>query len=188
MDIDEVKNVANALDKEKISSMFKLLKEKRYFAFLKAFLSLMWGLYGKFLKGKSVTIKGKKIPLTAVIIALLGVYVVMPSSDDTDKQEKTVTEQLPELKMPEENSYDKDGLKIYGFERCEQAICGIMENTSDKTFARVIISVTFDDRQKNVLAEGSIDAKDIAPGYKARLNIASDVDFYGFTLTDVTVE
>lgn len=186
MDIEEVRNFAKTLDKEKIVSMFQLLRERRYFAFLKAFFMMIWGLYGKYLKGKSVTVKGKKIPLTAVVIALFGVYAVMPSS--SEKQEETTIEQLPELTVPDENSYDKDGLKIYGFERCEQAICGIMENTSDKTFARVIVSVTFDDRQKNVLAEGAIDARDVAPRYKAKLNIPSDVDFYGFTLTDVTVE
>ena len=185
MKIEEVKDIAKNIDKEKVVSMFQLLKEKKYFAFGKAFAVMIWGLYGKYLKGKSVTIKGKKIPLTAIIIALFAGYIMLPSSEE---KTEPVAEQLPELTVADENSYDKDGLKIYGFEKCEQAICGILENNSDKTLGRVVISVTFNDRQKNVLAEGAIDAKDVAPGFKAKLNIPSDVDFYSFTLTDVTVE
>ena len=185
MDINEVKNIAKNVDKQKVLSMFKLLKERRYFAFLKASLVMLWVLYSNYLKGRFVTIKGKKIPLTAIILVALGLYVVLPTSEEKNKEQ---TEQLPELTVPDENSYDKDGLKIYGFERCSQAICGLMENNSDNTLGRVIISVTFNDRQNNVLAEGAIEANNVAPGYKAKLNIPSDADFYTFKLVDVTVE
>ena len=183
MDIEKVKDLTKSINKDEAISMFQLLKEKRYFAFFKSLLKLLWKAYGKYIKGKSVTIKGKKISLTSLIVAALCTYAIIPSSEKEQK-----SEDLPELTEAQENTYDKDGLKIYGLERCNQAICGILENVSDKTFSRVIISVTFDDRQKNVLDEGAIDAQNIVPGYKAKLNIPSGVDFYSFTLTDVTVE
>ena len=185
MEMNEINEIAKSLDKEKAVSLFNLLKEGKYFAFLKEILKLLWKGYGKYIKGKSITIGGKKISLTAIIVAVLGVYAVLPSAD---KGEEKTTEQLPELTEAQENVYDKDGLKVYGFERCDQAICGLLENVSDKTFNRVIISVTFDDRQKNVLDEGAIDATNITPNFKAKLKIPSNVDFYSFTLTDVTVE
>lgn len=185
MEINKIKDIAKSVDTDKAVSLFKLLKEGKYFAFLKEVLKLLWKLYGKYIKGKSVTIKGKKISLTAIIIAVLGIYVILPSSKD--KNDDSI-DQLPELTEQQENVYDKDGLKVYGFERCDQAICGLLENVSDKTFDRVIISVTFDDRQKNVLDEGAIDATNITPNFKAKLKIPSNVDFYSFTLTDVTVE
>ena len=104
-----------------------------------------------------------------------------PENDGFLVQEQTSVEKEP-------NTYDKDGLKIYGFEKCDQGICGLMENSSDKTFDRVIISVTFDDRQRNVVAEGSIDAQNVKPMTRTKLHITSDVEFHSFSLSDVTVE
>lgn len=193
MDINEVKKIAESIDKDKVVSLFQLLKEKKYFAFFKACLVSLWGIYGKYIKGKSITIKGKKISLTAIIVALIGIYAVLPSGEEKNAENKTpendgflVQEQDSVEKTP--NTYDKDGLKIYGFEKCDQGICGLMENSSDKTFDRVIISVTFDDRQRNVVAEGSIDAQNVKPMTRTKLHITSDVEFYSFTLSDVTVE
>lgn len=193
MDIEEVKKIAESVDKEKVVSLFNLLKERKYFAFLKASLGSLWGIYGKYIKGKSVTIKGKKISLTAIIVALIGIYAILPSTEEKNAENKTqendgflVQEQDSVEKEP--NTYDKDGLKIYGFEKCDQGICGLMENSSNKTFDRVIISVTFDDRQRNVLAEGNIDAQNVKPMTRTKLRITSDVEFYSFTLSDVTVE
>lgn len=194
MEIKDVKEIAENLNKEEVKSMFQLLKEKKYFAFLKAFLIALWGLYGKYLKGKYVTVKGKKVPLTAIIVAVIGFWAVLPSSSEEkavvteEPKKEAFVEQEQKAVEADANSYDKDGLKIYGFEKCEQAICGMMENSSDKTFGRVIISVTFNDRQKNVVAEGSIDAKDVKPMTRTKLKISSEVDFYSFTLSDVTVE
>jgi len=197
MNTDKIKEVSEALDKNNIVSLFELLKERKYFAFFKKCFSLLWQLYSKYIKGKFITVKGKKIPLTAVIIVLFGLYVVFPSSKEeaptpTDKTagEKNdgFLEQSQDSVEQQANTYDKDGLKIYNFERCGQGICGLMENSSDKTIDRVIISVTFDDRQHNVLAEGDIDAHNVKPMTRTKLNIPSEAEFYSFTLTDVTVE
>lgn len=193
MDIKEVKKIAESIDKDKVVSLFQLLKEKKYFAFFKACLFSLWGIYGKYIKGKSITIKGRKISLTAIILGVLAVYVMMPSAENKNIENKATEDdgflvQDQDSVEHEPNTYDKDGLKIYNFERCEQGICGLMENSSDKTFDRVIISVTFDDRQRNVLAEGSIDAQNVKPMTRTKLNIKSEVDFYSFTLSDVTVE
>lgn len=195
MNTDKIKEVSEALDKNNIVSLFELLKERKYFAFFKKCFSLLWQLYSKYIKGKFITVKGKKIPLTAVIIVLFGLYVVFPSSNDEQATSATnttendgFTEQTQDSVEQQANTYDKDGLKIYNFERCDQGICGLMENSSDKTIDRVIISVTFDDRQHNVLAEGDIDARNVKPMTRTKLNIPSEAEFYSFTLTDVTVE
>lgn len=193
MDINEVKKIAESVDKDKVISLFNLLKEKKYFAFLKACLGSLWNIYTKYIKGKSVTIKGKKISLTAIILAVLAIYAVLPSNADKRTDNQTTENdgfivQDQDIVEKEPNTYDKNGLKVYGFEKCEQGICGLMENSSDKTFDRVIISVTFDDRQRNILAEGSIDAQNVKPMTRTKLRITSDVEFYSFTLSDVTVE
>ena len=192
MDIKKAKEIAETLDKDKIVTLFNLLKERKYFAFFKGCLGGTWQLYKKYIKGKFVTVKGHKISFTAIIIAVLAFYLIIPSSNNEAKTDTTANdgflEQDQESVEQEANTYDKDGLKIYNFEKCNQGICGLMENSSDKTFNRVIISVTFDDRQRNVLAEGNIDAKNVKPMTRTKLNIHSDVEFYSFTLSDVTVE
>lgn len=192
MEINKIKEIAQNLDKENIVSIYELLKERKYFAALRRCFGFVWQLYKKYIKGKFITVKGKKIPLTAIIVALFGLYIIFPSSEektaaDTPENDGFI-EQTQESIEHQANTYDKDGLKIYNFEKCGQGICGLMENSSDKTFSRVIISVTFDDRQRNVLAEGNIDAQNIKPMTRTKLKITSDVEFYSFTLTDVTVE
>ena len=81
MEMNEIKEIAKSLDKEKAVSLFNLLKEGKYFAFLKEVIKILWKGYGKYIKGKSITIGGKKISLTAIIIAVLGIYAVLPSAD-----------------------------------------------------------------------------------------------------------
>ena len=71
MDINKIKEVAGSIDKEEVVSMFQLLKQGKYLQLLKEFLKLLWRLYNKYIKGKSITIKGKKIPLNGIIARCL---------------------------------------------------------------------------------------------------------------------
>ena len=48
--MNEIKEIAKSLDKEKAVSLFNLLKEGKYFAFLKEVLKLLWKGYGKYIK------------------------------------------------------------------------------------------------------------------------------------------
>jgi hypothetical protein len=42
MEMNEIKEIAKSLDKEKAVSLFNLLKEGKYFAFLKKVIKILW--------------------------------------------------------------------------------------------------------------------------------------------------
>lgn len=179
--IDEVKNV------------ILLIKEKKYFQAFKAFLKLFVTFYKMYIKGKYIKVKGKKIPLVAVLILVLFIgWAAIPSgSVSEDKQNQSDTDIVQEQSLQEKedlNTYNQDGIKVYGMYKCEQAVCGFLENSSDNDVARVLISVTFHDKTGAVIYEGGAEATAMTAKSRSRFKIAPDGDFDYFRLTDVTVE
>lgn len=179
--IDEVKNV------------ILLIKEKKYFQAFKAFLKLFVTFYKMYIKGKYIKVKGKKIPLVAVLILVLFIgWAAIPSdSVSEDKQNQSDTDIVQEQSLQEKedlNTYNQDGIKVYGMYKCEQAVCGFLENSSDNDVARILISVTFHDKTGAVIYEGGAEATAMTAKSRSRFKIAPDGDFDYFRLTDVTVE
>lgn len=174
-----------SIDAQKAVSLFGLLKEKRYFSFTKELLKSIYRIYKVTLKGKHIKVAGKNIPLTLVlVVALFVAYLCVPQNAPKPQPEENkpsiVEKQLP-------NTYEKDGIRVYDFKRCERGVCGLLENTTQETIARIIISLNFTDKSGNVLSEGGADPENIEPMTRSHIIIPTDIDFDKFVLTDVTV-
>lgn len=183
-DIDEVSPATpTVLDSAK--KVFALAKEKQYGPAAKEVINLGKITYDNHLKGKYVTVKGKQIPMTlVVIVAILGLYIISPSCGSDTIEKPTVTT----MAKKEVNTYNQDGLKIHDMRKCEQAACGLLENTSNNAVKSMRIPVNFHNESGEVVYEGGVEAKDIEPMTRMKLNIPSEVPFAYFSLGDVEVE
>ena len=191
-DLSEDKLDTNAII-EKAQNLRKALQERKYFKAAKDAFVLLYALYKQYLKGKYVSVKGKKIPLIAVILAVMVAgYAVIPSApEDKNAQisEKSVEEIAMEaVQNPDVNTYNQNGIKVYGLYKCNNAVCGYLENSNEKDFARVLISVTFHDEGGNVIYEGGAEAAGVIAMSRIKFTIPAEGDFNYFRLTDVTVE
>ncbi len=176
-----------------VKDVILLIKEKKYFQAFKAFLKLFVTFYKMYIKGKYIRVKGKKIPLVAVLVLVLFIgWAAIPSGTvSEDQQDKSVEDAAQEQSLKEKedlNTYNQDGVKVYGMYKCEQAVCGFLENSSDNDVARILISVTFHDKTGAVIYEGGAEATAMTAKSRSRFKIAPDGDFDYFRLTDVTVE
>lgn len=168
---------------ESAEHIMEQVKEHDYVNAGKESLSLGKTLYQKFLKGKSVEIKGKKIPLTFILCVVAGLYAVFPSSNKTD-----TTNQTQETEKTDPNSYSKDGVKVYNMRKCDNAVCGILENENTTPINRILISLTYHDQTGAVVYEGGAEITDITERSRMQMTIPSEVEFAYFKLIDVTVE
>lgn len=171
------------------------LKEKKYFSALKEFFKLLGSVYKRFIKGKYVTVKGKKIPLVAVLTVVLLLFVgMMPAGENSTEKQKQSTEtadtvENTQLKEKEDlNTYNQDGIKVYGLVKCENAVCGYLENGSDNDISRILISINFTDKSGAVIYEGGAEATAMVAKSRSRFKIPAEGEFDAFHLTDVTVE
>jgi hypothetical protein len=133
-DIDEVSPATETV-LDSVKNIAALAKDKQYGPAAKATVNLGKMLYNKHLKGKYITVKGKQIPMTLVaIVAVLGLYIITPSCGSDEKVEKPAVSSVAKKEV---NTYDKDGLKIHDMRKCEQAACGLLENTSNKKVKKI---------------------------------------------------
>lgn len=179
---------------EKAKTVGALVKEKKYFRAVKEIFVLLIAVYKKYIKGKYVSVKGKKVPLIAVILVVLaGGWAAIPSDNAAAVEDKApVAEEAKKAEDVKEkedaNTYDKDGVKVYGLVKCENAICGYLENDSENDISRILISVTFNDKSGAVIYEGGAEATAMVAKSRSRFQIPADGEFDSFHLTDVTVE
>lgn len=189
----------NTEDAESVISGVKtlgtLIKEKKYFRALKEFFVVFYTIYKKHIKGKYIEFKGKKVPMAAVLLVVLaGGFAVAPSgNENTDKptsaQEHTEQKDNSNIKEKEDmNTYNQDGVKVYGLVKCDEAVCGYVENDSDNDISRILISLTFHDKTGAVVYEGGAEATAMVAKSRSRLKITTEGDFDYFVLSDVTVE
>ena len=168
------------------------IKEKKYFSALKEFFKLLVNVYKKFIKGKYVTVKGKKIPLAAILVVVLLLFIgMMPTGENAENEPKQATETAENAKLKEKedlNTYNQDGIKVYGLVKCENAVCGYLENGSDDDISRVLISINFTDKTGAVIYEGGAEATAMVAKSRSRFKIPAEGEFDAFHLTDVTVE
>jgi hypothetical protein len=184
-DIDEVSPATETV-LDSVKNIAALAKDKQYGPAAKATVNLGKMLYNKHLKGKYITVKGKQIPMTLVaIVAVLGLYIITPSCGSEEKVEKPAVSSVAKKEV---NTYDKDGLKIHDMRKCEQAACGLLENTSNKKVKKMLIPVNFHNESGEVVYEGGVEAKDIEPMTRMKLNIPSEVPFAYFSLGEITVD
>lgn len=179
---------------EKAKTVVALVKEKKYFRAVKEIFVLLIAVYKKYIKGKYVYVKGKKVPLIAVILVVMaGGWAAIPSDNTAAVEDKApVAEEAKKAEDVKEkedaNTYDKDGVKVYGLVKCENAICGYLENDSENDISRILISVTFNDKSGAVIYEGGVEATAMVAKSRSRFQIPADGEFDSFHLTDVTVE
>ena len=176
---------------ESFKKVFVLLKERKFLAAFKESFSFLRLIYVNHLKGKYITIKGKKIPRTLLaVIALLMVYMTFPSCEHRLSGEQSISEAA--YIKGESNSYDKNGLKIYGLRKCEEegsvGVCGIIENSGNNNFKYVRVTLTFHAADGKTVYEGGIEATDVESHARSKLNIPCSVEFAYFKLTDVVTE
>lgn len=189
----------NTEDAESVISGVKtlgtLIKEKKYFRALKEFFVVFYTIYKKHIKGKYIEFKGKKVPMAAVLLVVLaGGFAVAPSGNEnadkpTSAQEQTEQKDNSNIKEKEDmNTYNQDGVKVYGLVKCDEAVCGYVENDSDNDISRILISLTFHDKTGAVVYEGGAEATAMVAKSRSRLKITTEGDFDYFVLSDVTVE
>lgn len=189
----------NTEDAESVISGVKtlgtLIKEKKYFRALKEFFVVFYVIYKKHIKGKYIEFKGKKVPMAAVLLVVLaGGFAVAPSGNEnadkpTSAQEQTEQKDNSNIKEKEDmNTYNQDGVKVYGLVKCGEAVCGYVENDSDNDISRILISLTFHDKTGAVVYEGGAEATAMVAKSRSRLKITTEGDFDYFVLSDVTVE
>lgn len=189
----------NTEDAESVISGVKtlgtLIKEKKYFRALKELFVVFYTIYKKHIKGKYIEFKGKKVPMAAVLLVVLaGGFAVAPSGNEnadkpTSAQEQTEQKDNSNIKEKEDmNTYNQDGVKVYGLVKCGEAVCGYVENDSDNDISRILISLTFHDKTGAVVYEGGAEATAMVAKSRSRLKITTEGDFDYFVLSDVTVE
>jgi len=177
---------------KEVKELAGLIKNKNYGDASRKAAGLSKALYDKHLKGKYVEVKGKKIPLTAIVVAgvFLFFYIIWPSSEPVKPAptpKATITREVSKAESPkaDENTYDKEGLKVYELSKCEQAVCGKVENSGENTFKSVVISVSFFDDKGELIYEGGVEATDVAPNSRMNLNIPTEGEFATFKLKEV---
>lgn len=183
-DLEEVYPVATTV-LGSLKRIFALLKAKQYMPAAKEVINFGKVTYVNHMKGKYVTVKGKQIPMTlVVIVAVLGLYIISTScgSDEVEKVAVTTTA------SKEVNTFEQNGIKIHDMRKCDQAACGVLENTSNDAVARIVIPVNFHNEAGQVVYEGGVEATDVASMTRMKLNIPSEVPFAYFSLGDVQME
>lgn len=178
---------------ENAKDLSAALKDRKYFRVFKELFVLLKTIYKNYLKGRYVSVSGKNVPMTAVLVIVLGlVYAVFPSNSSNEQanpEDNIKDEPASELKEKEDlNTYNQDGIKVYGLYKCEKAVCGFIENDSDNDVARILVSLTFHDKSGAVVYEGGAEATAMTAKSRSRFKIPTDGEFDYFRLTDVTIE
>ena len=177
---------------ESLKKVFSLLKERKWLAAFKECFSFFKLIYRNYLKGKYITVKGKKIPRTLVaVVALLLVYIALPSTETKQPTgEQSIAEAANAKK--EADIFDKEGLKVYDLRKCETeeiiGACGKIENYGDYDFGKVTVIFTFHTPDGNVVYEGGVEATDVKSHTRIKMSAPCSEEFSYFKLKDVVLE
>lgn len=164
------------------------LKERKYFAAIKEFFNCSKIIYDNHLKGKYIEIKGKRISRTAlVLIALLGMYVLYPASE-TPQQPRELPLSETQNAKKETNTYERNGLKVYDLRKCDNEVCGYIENSDDKVYPRIVVMLTFHNESGAAVYEGGAEALDVQPRTRIKITIPCEEHFAYFKLKNVEIE
>ena len=174
---------------ESFKKVFSLLKERKLFAAFRQCFSFLKAVYVNHLKGKYITVKGKKIPRTLIaILVLFFGYCALPSDDNN------VSSELSEAAdtQKDSNTYDNEGVKIYDMRRCELdnkiGACGYLENYGEYNFGRIKVIITFFAPEGTPIYEGGIEAEGVESHTRSKINVACPDEFSYFNIKEVTLE
>ena len=174
---------------ESFKKVFSLLKERKFFAAFRQCFSVLKVIYVNHLKGKYITVKGKKIPRTLIaIIALFIAYYAIPSCD---KKPSSEMPEATEVKK-DANTYDNEGVKIYDMRRCilenKTGACGYLENYGEYNFGRITVIITFFAPDGTPIYEGGIEARGVQSHTRSEINITCPDEFSYFGIKEVVLE
>lgn len=173
---------------ESIKRIFQLLSTGRYLAAAKEFFNLFKVTYTNHIKGRYITIKGKNIPLAAVLaVVVVFLYIVYPSQQEKVAEQAKPTISEAEM-LAQSNYYNQDGIIIDKMHKCDASVCGVIENTSNEEIAEVTIPVAFFNREGILVYEGRIKAANVPAGEPKEFQIGAEVPFDYFKLGIVIVE
>lgn len=175
---------------ESFKRIFALLRRREWFAALKEIFSFFRLVYVDHLKGKYVTVKGKRIPRTLIaVLALFAAWIALPSGNTADTSDK----EAAEVKK-DSNTYDSDvdGIRVYDMRKCEtenkSAACGTLENYGSFDYDKVIVAVNFHAGEGTVIYEGMVEADQVKNHTRMKMAIPCPDDFAYFKLKDVRIE
>lgn len=164
---------------EHCKNAFGLLKQGKVLPAIREVFGILKAIYVNHLKGKYIEVKGKKIPLTGIVIAIFLVLYCLFSAPAPEPESGRA--------WIANNSYDRDGLRVYGIKKCDSSACGTIENTSDKNFDHIRIHLTFHNQTGEAVAEGTADAMSIAPNTNAKFEIPCEEDFAYAKMDDILI-
>ena len=176
---------------ESFKKIFYLLKERKLFAALKESFGFLRLIYVNHLKGKYITVKGKKIPRTLVaIVALFLIYSAFPSCQQAPSGSQDIAEAANVKK--DSNTYDENGLRVYELRKCEteesSGACGLLEDYGENNFSRVTITLAFYSGDGRIVYEGGVEASDVEAHTRSKINIPCPEEFAYFKLKSVNPE
>ena len=169
---------------ESFKKVFSLLKERKLFAAFRQCFSFLKAVYVNHLKGKYITVKGKKIPRTLIaILVLFFGYCALPSDDNN------VSSELSEAAdtQKDSNTYDNEGVKIYDMDN-KIGACGYLENYGEYNFGRIKVIITFFAPEGTPIYEGGIEAEGVESHTRSKINVACPDEFSYFNIKEVTLE
>ena len=166
---------------QSIKSIFWLLQSKRFMAAGREFLNLFKLIYNNHLKGKYITVNERKIPMTAVVAAVVVLlFVAFPSSDK--EKVKATAEETAQMQ-----SMEKDGVRVRDVHQCGKAVCGVLENTTENDLNSVQVVIIFHAKNGEPVYQGGIDAK-MDPQSRTDFEVNSELPYEYFELNDLVVE
>lgn len=163
-------------------NVLTLLKQGKYLRACRELFGFFKSVYVLHIKGKYIEVKGKKIPMTAVVIAVAAVlYFMVPNSRMSGELA------LSEKADIAPNTYDKNGIRVYDMRKCNYAACGYLENATDKDYERIRITVIFHNQTGQAVFKGTADALQVAPRTRVEFDIPCSEEFAYFKLKNVVI-
>ena len=191
-----MKNIKENIQKLKsswgsVKEFITLLKERKWLTACKKIYGFLKSIYTDHLKGKYVTVRGKRIPRTLIaVMAVAVIYLVFPSAEERPTGEQSIAEMENVQKTT--NTYDENGIKVYELHKCEvenkPAACGRLENYGDDDYSSVVVTVVFHANDGTAIYEGGIEASDVESHTRMRINIPCPDEFSYFELKGVSAE
>ena len=162
-------------------NFFSLLKQGKFGPAVRELWPLSKAFYTNNLKGKYVEVKGRKIPLTAVLIVVLfGLYFVFSPSGGAEVEESGKAYIV-------NNAYEKDGLRVYDLKKCNASACGYIENGTNNHYEHIKVKLVFYGPTGKSVAEGTADAWEMAPRTRAEFTVPCSEEFAYPKLIDVLI-
>jgi hypothetical protein len=188
IDVKKIVPVAQTVYKN-VKHVFLLIKDRKYWVATKETFNMTKGIYTNHIKGRFISVKGKRIPLAAVLAAIvLFLYIIYPSGEKAVPAPEPVKPSISEVEMlAQMNYYNQDGIIIDKMHKCQDAVCGVLENTSDEEIAEVTIPVAFFNREGILVYEGRIKATNVPSNEPKKFQISAEIPFDFFKLGVVIV-